>query len=147
KWAVWTEIPFQTTSRGGPTFNRNDFHARRPNSLRVPFELDLLRCLLLPPIYSIEFASEKIADGSSNFSSVRFQGKVPGFEEMQLGARVVALERFGARRQEERIVLSPYRKQGRLLRAEIFLKLGIESDVAGVVQKQVELNLVVPRPG
>jgi len=33
---------------------------------------ELLRCSLLPPMYAIELASEKIAYGISNFLSVRF---------------------------------------------------------------------------
>src|SRR4029077_16704998 len=47
----------------------------------------------------------------------------------------------------ERIILSPDCEQGRPPCAEIFLELGIESDVAGVIQAEVELNFVVARPG
>ena len=77
---------------------------------------------------------------------MRFQREMAGVEEVHLGARVVALECLGPRRQKERIILSPDCEQGRPLGAEIFLELGIESDVAGVIQEEVELNFVVTRP-
>ena len=35
-------------------------------------------------------------------------------------------------------------EQRRLLRSEVFLKTRIEGDIACVVEKQIELNLVVP---
>jgi hypothetical protein len=66
---------------------------------------------------------------------------------MHFGTRVAALESFGARRQKERVALAPYREQRWFLCAEIFLELGIQSNVAGVIQEQVELNFVVTRPG
>ena len=77
---------------------------------------------------------------------VRFECEVTGVVEMHLSVRVVALERFSARGQEERIVLAPYGKQGRLLCAEIFLELGIESNIAGIVQKEVKLDFVIAWP-
>src|SRR5262249_19614222 len=48
------------------------------------------------------------------------------------------------RRQEERIVFAPHGQDWGLLRAKIFLELWIQSDVAGVVEKQVKLDLIVP---
>ena len=58
----------------------------------------------------------------------------------------VALERLGAGRQEERIVPAPDREEARLVSPEILLKLRIESDVAAVITKQVELHLVGAGP-
>ena len=52
----------------------------------------------------------------------------------------VALECLSAGRQKEGIVFAPRGEQRRLLRAEIFLELRIEGDVAGVVEKQIKLN-------
>ena len=77
---------------------------------------------------------------------VGFQCEVAGVVEMHLSVRVVALERFRARGQKEWIVLAPYGKQRRLLGAEIFLELGIQRDVAGIVQKEVKLDLVIAWP-
>ena len=68
-----------------------------------------------------------------------------GVIEMDFCIRDVALERFRPRRQEERVVLAPDCEQRRALCAEILLELGIEGDVARVVQEQVELNIVIPR--
>ena len=103
-----------------------------------------LRCSLLPPIYAIELAREEIADGIRNFMSMRFQGEVAGIEETHLGAWVVAFERFGPRSQEERIAVAPDRQRCWLLAAKVFLEFGIEGDIAQVVQKQVELNILIP---
>ena len=51
-----------------------------------------------------------------------FQGEVSGIKEANDRARVVPLERFGAGRQEEWIVLAPHRQEWRLVRTEVFLK-------------------------
>ena len=69
-----------------------------------------------------------------------------GIVETHLGARVVALERLRTRGQKERITLAPNRQQRRLLGAEIFLELRVERDVAGIIQKQIELDLVIAGP-
>jgi len=78
--------------------------------------------------------------------SVRLQGEVAGFEEMHLRAWVVAFERFGSRRQEERVIVAPNCERRWPLAAKVFLESGIERDVAGIIQKQVQLDFVVPGP-
>src|SRR6267143_516290 len=93
-----------------------------------------------------ELAAQEIPNGAGNFWMVRFQCEVTGVVEMHLSVRVVALERFSARGQKERIVLAPDRQQGRLLRAEIFLEPGIERNIAGIVQEEVKLDFVVAGP-
>src|SRR6516162_2202956 len=65
---------------------------------------------------------------------------------MHLGARVVAFERFRARRQEERIAVAPDSERWWLGAAKVFLEFGIEGHVAGIIQKEVELNLIIARP-
>src|ERR1700679_1508466 len=71
-----------------------------------------------------------------------FQRKMAGIEEAHGGARDVALERFGARRQEERIVLAPHREEGRLVFAEIRLEGRVKRDVALVVAHQIQLYFI-----
>ena len=66
---------------------------------------------------------------------VGFQREVTGLVEVHFGVRIVALERFGPRGQKEWIILAPRRQKRRLLSAEIFLELGIERDVARVIQR------------
>ena len=105
-----------------------------------------MRCSPSPPIYAVELASKKIANCACNFLRVGFQGEVTGFEEMHSGARVVAFERFGARRQEEPIVVPPDCQRWRLLAAKLFLEFGIERDITGIIQKQVQLNLIIAGP-
>src|SRR5262249_34270793 len=57
----------------------------------------------------------------------------------------VTLERLGARRQEERIVLAPSCQKRRLVLAKIGLEFGGQRDVALVVAEQVELYFVSAR--
>src|SRR5258705_3087664 len=87
-------------------------------------------------------AIEKLADGRSDFVAVCLKRKVAGVEESHFRAWNVALERLCARRQEERVVLAPNRQEGRLVLAEVLLKSRIKRDVALVVAKQVQLDLI-----
>ena len=48
--------------------------------------------------------------------------EMSGVEKAHDRARDVVLERLGARRQEERIVLAPRRQERRLVRAEVLLE-------------------------
>src|SRR6516164_573136 len=68
---------------------------------------------------------------------------MPGFEKMHFCLRQVFAKCFCPRRNEETIVLSPDRKERRLLPAEIFVELWIELEIRLVVQKQIQLNLFV----
>ena len=90
---------------------------------------------------------QEIADGGRDLGGMGFQREMAGVEEAHDRLRHVALERLGARRQEERIVLAPHRQEGRLVGAEIVLEGRIERDIALVVAKQVELHFVGAGPG
>ena len=70
------------------------------------------------------------------------QCKMAGVEEADDRIGIVALEGFGAGRQEEGIVLAPDRQERRLVAPEILLEGRLERDVALVVAEQVELDLV-----
>jgi len=70
-----------------------------------------------------------------------------GIDKAHDGARNVALEGFGAGREEERIVLAPHGEERRFMAAEIGLEGRIERDIAFVVAEKVELNFVGARPG
>ena len=54
-------------------------------------------------------------------------------------------EGVGYGRQEEWIVLASDRQQRRTVLAKIFRKRWVKRDVAGVIQKEVELDLVIRR--
>src|SRR5262249_21693443 len=71
-----------------------------------------------------------------------FQGKVSGRVEVNLQLRIIAPECLGSGRHEKRIVPSPHCQQRWPMLSEVGLELGIESDVAGVVEKQIELCLM-----
>ena len=73
---------------------------------------------------------------------MRLQREMPGIEEAHLRIWNIALERLGARRQEERVVLAPHRQQRRLVLAEIGLEFRVESDVALVIAEEIELHLI-----
>ena len=88
-----------------------------------------------------ESAGKKIADGRTNFRIVRLQREMPSVKEANYRVRNVALESLGPLWQEERIILAPHRQKARLVGAEIFLKGGVERDIALIVPKQVELQL------
>jgi hypothetical protein len=61
-------------------------------------------------------AIEKRADYLGNLVAVRFEGEMARVEELDLRIWHVALERLGARRQEEWVVLAPGRKGGLCVR-------------------------------
>jgi hypothetical protein len=90
--------------------------------------------------YGVSWASTAVT------LSVGVEREVTGVVETHLGARDVALERFSTSGQEQRITLAPDRQQWWLLCEEIFLELGIQRDIAGVIQKQVKLDLVIAGP-
>src|SRR5262245_1148085 len=86
---------------------------------------------------------EEVADRRGDLRGVRFQREVPRIEEADDHTRNIALERLGARRQEERVVPAPHRQERRPVRAEVLVELRVQCDVAGVIEEQVELDLVV----
>src|SRR5215831_14063061 len=65
---------------------------------------------------------QEVANAFGNLASMRFQGEMAGVEEADHRARIVPLERLGAGRQKERVVLAPHRQERRLALAEIFLE-------------------------
>ena len=73
---------------------------------------------------------------------VRFEGEVSGIEKADNGVWNVAFERLRAGRQKEGIVLAPYGEEARLVSTEIGLEGRIERDIALVVAKKIELQLV-----
>ena len=78
---------------------------------------------------------------------MRFQREVPRVVKVYFGVRNVALERVSPGRQKERVILSPHREQWRPVCAEVLLELRVERDVAGIVQEQVELDLIIAESG
>ena len=105
-----------------------------------------MRCLRGVPLGG-HSASEELPDCVGDVHGMGLKRKMAGVEEMHLGVRIVALEGLGARRQEERIVLAPHGEQRRLVLGKIGLELGIEGDVAGIVEEEIELDLIVAGAG
>src|SRR6516164_368448 len=87
-------------------------------------------------------AGQELADRRADFAGVGFEREVAGIEEVDFSVGQVTLEGFGARRNEERIVLTPDRQQRRSMLAEVGLERRVGRDIRGVVQQQVELDLV-----
>src|SRR5215469_18817686 len=92
-----------------------------------------------------ERPAEEVANGGCELRAVRLQREVTRVEEADIGTGDVAFVRFGSRRQEERVVLAPDRQQRRLMLPEVRLERGVESDITGVVEEQIELHLVRSR--
>src|SRR5215510_8963294 len=65
----------------------------------------------------------EVTDRRRDLSRMRFQREVACLEETDHCAWNVPLERLGARRQEERVVLAPHREKRRPARAKVFLEL------------------------
>src|SRR5262245_32163288 len=82
-----------------------------------------------------------------NFGRVSFQREMTGIEELNLSIRIIASERLRPGRQEERIILAPDSQERQPLFAEERLKFGIQGDIAGVIEEQVELDIIVTGPG
>src|SRR5262249_40369633 len=72
-----------------------------------------------------------------------FECKMPGVEEHNLRARVVPREGVGPGREKERIGFAPHGERWWPVGTEILLELGIELDVARVVEKQIQLDLLI----
>jgi alpha/beta hydrolase fold len=68
----------------------------------------------LPRINVARFSFQEIADALSDFARVRFQREVAGVEEAHDRTGNITLERLGAGRQKERVVLAPRRQNGGL---------------------------------
>src|SRR5208337_559428 len=85
-------------------------------------------------------AIEKFSNRFGDFLMMCLQREVAGVVEMDLSARVIAFERFRARRQEKGIVLAPHCQHGWAFASEVLLEPGIKRDIAGIIQKQVQLD-------
>ena len=68
-------------------------------------------------------------------------------KEVHFSLGIIARERFRSGRQKEWIIFSPDREQGRTILPKERLKLRIQRHIAGVVQEEVELDLVIAGPG
>src|SRR5215469_4494857 len=88
---------------------------------------------------------EEILHGRGNFDDMCFQREMAGIEELNLGARYIFPKRFRSSGNEERIVFAPDRKQRGFRFTEIFLEFRIQPQVRRVIQKQIQLNLFIPR--
>ena len=79
----------------------------------------------------------KRANLGGDFIYVGFERKVSGVVKDHFRGRIVPAIGLGARRQEERIILSPDRQSRRLIFAEEFLEFRVELDVGFVVADEV----------
>src|SRR5215510_15624195 len=114
--------------------------SRPPNFSRTIARMAFLQVL------STGLEGQQIADRRRDLWGMRFKREVPGVEETDDRGRDIALERLGARRKEEWVVLAPHRQQRWPVDTEIFVELRVECDVTGVVEEQIELDLVVAGP-
>src|SRR5215470_16190803 len=89
---------------------------------------------------AIPSARKEFADGRGNLRGMCLEREVTRIDEAHDGVGHVAFEGLGTPRQKERIVFTPDRQKGRLVRAEVRLELRIERDICLVIAEQVELQ-------
>src|SRR5215510_14536660 len=88
---------------------------------------------------------EEVFHRRGNFHDVCLDCEMTCIEELDLCVRQVFSKRLGSRRNKERIILAPDRKQWRLRLTKIFLKFRIERYIRCVIEKQIQLNFFVCR--
>src|SRR5262245_856927 len=87
---------------------------RSPDGARTKSGIFIGRCRRVA-----KSASEELPDHRGDLVTVRLEGEVAGVEEAHVSVRDITLERLGARRQEERVVLAPSCQERRLVLAKI----------------------------
>src|ERR1700734_1263601 len=95
---------------------------------------------------SAEVGCQKPAHGGANLGGMGLQREVPGVEQDNLGLwhGTLVSERTG--RQEMWIVAAPDGQQRGRMRPEVSLERRIKSEIAGVIQDQVELDFLGAGP-
>src|SRR5579862_5927100 len=116
-----------------------------PKQLRSSEEMDSSCSHTFSALAHNVILLEEVLHRGRNFNNVCFECEVSRIKELNLSARYIVAKRFGSGGNEERIVLAPDRKYRWLRLAEVFLEFGIEFYVRGVIQKQIKLNVFVPR--
>lgn len=89
---------------------------------------------------------QKLAHPVRDFVNVRLQCEMSRVEKPDFGVRNVTFERFRARREEIRIMFSPDREQCRFPLSELLMKLRIQLHVVRIIQKQVQLDVLIAQP-
>src|SRR5690242_658008 len=87
---------------------------------------------------------EEVLHRGGNVEHVRLRRKVSSVEELNRRVRKVLPERLCARRNEEGIVLAPDGQEGRLRSTKVLVKCRIQLHIGGVVEEQIQLDLLVP---
>ena len=87
---------------------------------------------------------EELFHRGGNFDNVRLGCKMPGIQELD-PRRYVLSKCLGPRGNEKGVVLTPNRQQRRLSLPKVILKRRIELHVRCVIEKQIQLNVFVPR--
>src|SRR5262249_35382775 len=85
---------------------------------------------------------EEFPNSHGNFLTMRFESEVTNWVEVDLCLGIIPPECLGSGREKKRTVLAPHRQQRWLMPSDVRLELRIESDIAGVVEKEIELGLM-----
>lgn len=83
-----------------------------------------------------QLALEDVADDRRDLGSLAFEREMAGFEQVDFGVRLVALERLCTGWQEERIILAPYGEKWRP-------QVRIDREIVLLVTEQIELDFVL----
>src|SRR6478672_2857074 len=90
--------------------------------------------------------TEKFQHQLANFLCVSLEGEVAGVKQMRFSLWQVALVGLCSSWNEKGIVLAPCRQQGWLPLSKVCLEGWIEGDVASVVEDEIQLDFIGPRP-
>src|SRR5215475_9359425 len=88
---------------------------------------------------------EEGVNSGRNFLAVRFESEVASGVKVDFCFRIILPECLGSGWYKKRIVLAPDRQQWWLVLSEVSLEVRIQSDIAGVVEQQIELRLMRSR--
>src|SRR5215467_3491553 len=87
---------------------------------------------------------EKVSHRFGDVDHVSLESKVSRIEELDRRVREVFSKCFGARRDEEGIVLAPDGEERRRRLTKVLVKRRIQLHIRGVVEEQIQLDLLVP---
>ena len=93
----------------------------------------------------VPLSLQKFADRLGDFTRMRLQGEMTGVEKLNLGLGQIAFVSLGSCGQEERVVAAPHRQKWWPILSEVGLEIWVKSDVARVIEEEIELSLIGSR--
>src|SRR5215467_1815132 len=109
--------------------------------------LRTVRRFMLTPLWPPEadaMGGQKVFHRDGDIDRVRLDGEVSRIQKLDGRVRKVFSKCFGARRDEEGIVPAPDGQERRRRLTKVLVKRRIQLHIRGVVEEQIQLDLLVP---